>query len=63
MWGALASLRDAVDMRVYTGGVVALLLNHRLMSVNPPGSGMGFPGTPAGVPECWAGVARHRMII
>ena len=39
MWGALASLRDAGALRGYTGGVVALLLNHRLIAGNPPGSG------------------------
>ena len=37
----LASLGDAGVMRVFTGGVVALLLNHRLHSGNPPGSGAG----------------------
>ena len=37
--GALASLRDAGALRGYTGGVVALLLNHRLIAGNPPGSG------------------------
>ena len=41
MRGGLASLRDAGVIRVDTGGVVALLLNHRLMSGNPPGSGRG----------------------
>ena len=44
----LASLRGACIWRAYTGGGVALLLNHRLHSVNPPGSGRGLPGTPAG---------------
>ncbi len=41
MCDAMASLLDAGVMRHYTGGVVALLLNHRLMSGNPPGSGRG----------------------
>ena len=49
MGGGLASLRDAGGLRVYIGGVVALLLNHRLIAGNPPGSGMGIPGTPEGV--------------
>ena len=30
-----------VVITTWTGGVVALLLNHRLMSGNPPGSGRG----------------------
>jgi hypothetical protein len=35
---ALASLRDAGRIRRGTGGVVASLLNHQLMAVNPSGS-------------------------
>ena len=41
MGGGLASLRDACAFLGYTGGVVALLLNHRLIAGNPPGSGNG----------------------
>ena len=37
----LASLRGACILRDDTGGVIALLLNHRLHSVNPPGSEEG----------------------
>jgi hypothetical protein len=35
---ALASLRDAGMNSPATGGVVASLLDHRLMAVNPSGS-------------------------
>ena len=35
-----------VVITTWTGGVVALLLNHRLMSGNPPGSGRGDAGMP-----------------
>lgn len=35
----LASLPDAWDSWLAPGGVVARLLNHRLMAVNLPGSG------------------------
>ena len=42
MGGGLASLRDACAFLGYTGGVVALLLNHRLIAGNPPGSGRGM---------------------
>ena len=47
------SLRDAVVMWGHTGGVVALLLNHRLQSGNPPGSGRGIPAPPARFPGCF----------
>ena len=57
MRGGLASLRDAGVIRVDTGGVVALLLNHRLMSGNPPGSGRGVPGTPDGVQDISPGLS------
>ena len=51
------SLRDAGVMWGYTGGVVALLLNHRLMSGNPPGSGRGRIFIPDGMAAISAGLS------
>ena len=43
---------------MWTGGVVALLLNHRLIAGTLRVPGGGLPGTPAGVPA--QGHERHK---
>ncbi len=54
LWHPLPGVRGSFCS--LTGGVVALLLNHRLIAVKPPAWG-GVPGTPEGVPAIIAGLS------